>query len=86
MSVKMILDDVAAEATAGLRIDLVAVRRQAAERRSLVRRRAGAATAAAIAVAAVAVLVAALLPSTLLRAAVSVPAAPGDGPTGLPDH
>jgi hypothetical protein len=86
MSVKMILDDAAAEATAGLRIDLVAVRRQADQRRSLVRRRASAAMAAAIAVAAVAALVAVLLPSTVFRASNPEPAAPTDASTGLPDR
>ena len=86
MSVKMMLDDAAAEATAGLRIDLVTAQRQATERRTLLRRRAWTATAAAVAVAAVAALIAVLLPGAVFRAVTPDPAAPAGKPIGLPDH
>ena len=49
MSIKMMLDEAAAEATAGLRIDLLSAQRQASERRALVRHRASASMAAAVA-------------------------------------
>jgi hypothetical protein len=86
MSLIPMLDDAAAEATAGLRIDLPGAQRQADERRILVRRRASAAMAAAVAVAAVVTLIAVLVPGGLSRAVTPVPSAPSGAPTGLPDH
>jgi hypothetical protein len=86
MSVKTLLDDAAAEATIGLRIDLAAAKRQADEHRARARRRRTAAMTSAAAVAAVVALMAALLPSGAFRADSPAPAAPTDAPTGLPDR
>jgi hypothetical protein len=84
MSVKALLDDAAAAATAGLRIDLAAAKRRSDERRAAVRRRATAAMVAGVAVAAIVALITVLLPGAVFRAV--PPAAPTDRPTGLPDR
>ncbi|HST82574.1 MAG TPA: hypothetical protein VLL08_12640, partial [Kineosporiaceae bacterium] len=86
MSVKALLDDAAAEATVGLRIDLAAAKRQADEHRARVRWRRTAAMASAAAIAAVVAMIAILLPGSLFRATSSDPAAPTDAPIGLPDR
>jgi hypothetical protein len=85
MSVKGVLDDAAAQATAGLRIDLKSAQRQADEHQALVRRRGRAALGSAVAVAAVALL-AVLLPGGVFRASSQGPATGDTGPVGLPDH
>jgi hypothetical protein len=86
MSVRALLDDVAAEATAGLRIDLAAAHRQAVDQRSRARRRATAAMASAVAVAALVALVAVLLPGPAFWARPVTPAAPSGEQVGLPAH
>jgi hypothetical protein len=86
MSVKGVLDDAAAQATAGLRIDLKSAQRQADEHQALVRRRGRAALGSAVAVAAVVALLAVLLPGGVFRASSQGPATGDTGPVGLPDH
>jgi hypothetical protein len=86
MSVKALLDDVAAEAIAGLRIDLAAAQRQADRQRSRLRQRASAAMACAVAVAAVVTLIAVLMPGGVFRAETPPAAVISGQPTGLPDH
>ncbi len=86
MSVRVLLDDVAAEATAGLRIDLAAAVQQAADQRSRARRRATAAMASAVAVAALVALIAVLLPGPAFWARSVTPAAPSGERVGLPSH
>jgi hypothetical protein len=86
MSVKALLDDAAAEATVGLRIDLAAAKRQADEHRARVRWRRTAAMASAAAIAAVVTMIAILLPGGVFRATSSAPATPTEAPIGLPDR
>jgi hypothetical protein len=86
MSVKGVLDDAAAQATAGLRIDLKSAQRQADEHQALVRRRGRAALGSAVAVAAVVALLTVLLPGGVFRASSQGPATGDTGPVGLPDH
>jgi hypothetical protein len=86
MSVKALLDDAAAEATVGLRIDLAAAKRQADEHRARVRWRRTAAMASAAAIAAVVVMIAILLPGGVFRATSADPATPSEVPIGLPDR
>jgi hypothetical protein len=86
MSVRALLDDAAAEATAGLQIDLAAAHRQADERRRLSRMRATAAMATAVAIAAVITLIAVLMPGAASRLFSPVPPAAPVVRTGLPDH
>jgi hypothetical protein len=83
MSIKTLLDDAAAEATAGLKIDLAAAQRQAERERARSRRWAGVLTA--VAVAAVIALIAVLMPGGVFRAVTPVPASSGK-PVGLPAH
>src|SRR5690348_10362489 len=86
MSVKALLDDAAAHATVGLRIDLAAAKRLADEHRARVRRRRTATMAAAAALAAVVTVIAILLPGSTFRAVSPAPAAPSKAPIGLPDR
>jgi hypothetical protein len=84
VSIKVLLDDAAAQATAGLRIDLEQAGRLARLRRSKARRRASALMASAAAVAAVVALIAVLVPGSFPQAAPVTPASAPVGPIGLP--
>jgi hypothetical protein len=84
MSVKMMLDDAAAEATVGLRIDVAAAQRRADENRARARHRATTAMAGAVALAAVVTLITVLLPGGMFRAV--APAQRSPAPIGLPDR
>src|SRR5690349_6130996 len=86
MSVKTLLDDAAAEATVGLRVDLAAAKRRSDERRARIRRRRTAVMTSAAAVAAVVTLIAILLPGSVFRAISPDPATPTEAPIGLPDR
>lgn len=88
MSVKALLDDAAAQATAGLRVDAAAATRRAAEHRAAVRGRASMAMASAAALAAVVTLIAVLLPGgvdrVIPRPPAGAPAPSAGGTTGVP--
>jgi hypothetical protein len=86
MTIRALLDEAAAEATVGLRIDLVEAHRRASARRRVVRRREVVVAASAVAVAAVIALIAVLLPVGGGRAAPPVPADPAEHRLGLPEH
>jgi hypothetical protein len=84
MTLKILLDDVAAAATHDLRIDVAAARERAAHRRRETRHRAAAVMTTAVAVAATVLLAVVLLPGATPRA--TTDQTPAGAPTGLPDR
>jgi hypothetical protein len=85
MSVKTLLDDAAAQATGGLRIDLGRAQQDAVRRRARARHRASLTMGSAVTVAALIGLIAVLMPTGPFHQPRVVPAT-SPAPTGLPDH